>query len=174
MHYTSSITVFGIPLIHIAIGQAPGSRTVRGIAKGWIAIGDVAFGAVAIGGLAFGGLSLGGLSLGALAIGGASAGIWSIGGIAFGLFAVGGAAFGLVAAVGGLAIAIEYAIGGLAVASHANDEIARSFFASGAFFRYTDAVGQYFEWLIGAAVGIGALVWAFRRGNNGRDGAPSG
>jgi hypothetical protein len=98
-------------MVHIAIGPAPGSQTMRGIAKGWIAIGDVAFGAAAFGGVAIGGLSLGGLSLGALAIGGASVGIWSIGGVAIALFAFGGAALGLIAATGGLAIAIEYAIG---------------------------------------------------------------
>ena len=171
MHYRSSITLLGLPLVHIAIGRAPGSQAVRGIAKGWIAIGDVAFGAVAFGGLAVGALSVGGLSGGALAVGGASVGIWSIGGVAFALFAVGGAAFGLIGATGGLAIAIEYAIGGLAVASHANDDVARSYFASGGFFRYTDAVAQYFEWLVGAAVGIGALTWAFGRSKNERDGA---
>ena len=99
MHYRSSISLLGMPLVHIAIGPAPGSQTGRGVAKGWIAIGDVAFGAAAFGGLAVGGLSLGGLSVGALAVGGASVGIWSIGGLALALFAVGGAAFGLVAAV---------------------------------------------------------------------------
>jgi hypothetical protein len=174
MHYRSSITLLGLPLVHIAIGRAPGSQTIRGIAKGWIAIGDVAFGAVAFGGLAVGALSVGGLSVGVLGIAGAAAGIWSIGGVAFALFAVGGAAFGVVAATGGLAIAIDYAIGGLAFASHANDEVARNYFASGGFFRYTDSVGQYFEWLIGAAVGIGALTWAFARSKNERDGAPGG
>src|SRR5262245_34399978 len=138
MRYTSSVNLLGFPLVHIAIGPAPGSQATRGIAKGWIAIGDVAFGAVAVGGLAIGGLSLGGLSVGAFAIGGGAVGIWSIGGLAIALFAFGGAAFGLVAATGGLAVAIEYAIGGLAVASHANDEIARSYFESGHVFRYTD------------------------------------
>ena len=171
MHYRSSISLLGMPLVHIAIGPAPGSQTGRGVAKGWIAIGDVAFGAAAFGGLAVGGLSLGGLSVGALAVGGASVGIWSIGGLALALFAVGGAAFGLVAAVGGLAVAIEYAIGGLAVASHANDEIARNYFASGEFFRYTDSVRPYIDWVVGAAVGIGALAWAFGGGKNERDGA---
>ncbi len=173
MHYKSAITFLGIPLVHIAIGRAPGSQKVRGIAKGWIAIGDIAFGAAAFGGVAIGGLSLGGLSLGALAIGGAAVGVWSIGGVALALFAVGGAAFGLIAASGGLAIAIEYAIGGLAVASHANDETARDYFASGDLFRYTDSVRPYFEWLIAAAVGIAALIWAFGGGKNERDGAPS-
>jgi hypothetical protein len=172
MHYTSSVNLLGLPLVHIAIGPAPGSQATRGIAKGWIAIGDVAIGAVAIGGLALGGLSLGGLSVGALAIGGAAVGTWSIGGLAVAFFAFGGAAFGLIAATGGLAVAVEYAIGGLAVAAHANDEIAANYFSSGLFFRYTDTMKVYFEWLVGAAVAIWALTWAF--GRNKRDVSPRG
>ena len=77
MNYKSSIRLLGLPLVHVAIGPPEGSPGVRGIAKGWIAVGDIAFGiAFALGGLAVGGLSVGGLSVGVLAVGGLSIGSW--------------------------------------------------------------------------------------------------
>jgi hypothetical protein len=55
MNYKSSVTLLGLPLVHVAIGSPEGSPGVRGIAKGWIAVGDIAFGvAFALGGLASG------------------------------------------------------------------------------------------------------------------------
>lgn len=166
MQYQSSITLLGIPVVHVALGSGSGSG--RGVAKGWIAIGDVAIGAVALGGVAVGALSVGGISLGVLAIAGVSAGVWSLGGLALALFAVGGASFGLYAATGGLAIAAEYALGGVAVASHANDEAAQAYFSMGSFFRYADSLVPYSRWLLAIAVGVGALAWAFGRGTKER------
>jgi hypothetical protein len=73
VNYKSPISLFGLPLVHVAIGPPEGSPGVRGIAKGWIAVGDIAFGVVfALGGLAIGGLSVGGLSVGVLALAGLS------------------------------------------------------------------------------------------------------
>ncbi len=113
MNYKSSTRLLGLPLVHIATGS-PG---VRGIAKGWIAVGDIAFGIVfALGGLAVGALSVGGVSVGVLAVGGLSIGILAAGGLSIGISAVGGLA--LVAfAFGGGAIAVWAANRGLAVAN---------------------------------------------------------
>ena len=131
MNYKSSIRLLGLPLVHVAIGPPEGSSGVRGIAKGWIAIGDIAFGVVfALGGLAVGGVSVGGLSVGVLALAGLSAGIWSVGGLALGVFALGGGAIAVWAANGGLAVASEYSLGGVAIGSHANTDAARAYFES--------------------------------------------
>jgi hypothetical protein len=55
MHYKSSKTLLGLPLVHVAIGSPDGSRAGRGIAKGWVAVGDISFGIVlSVGGLAIG------------------------------------------------------------------------------------------------------------------------
>lgn len=59
--YKSSRTLFGLPLIHIRLGER-GLCTARGI----IAIGNCAVGALSIGGFSFGLVSVGGLSLGLL------------------------------------------------------------------------------------------------------------
>ena len=59
--YKSPQTFFGLPLIHIRLGER-GLCTARGI----IAIGNCAVGVLAIGGFSFGLVSVGGLSLGLL------------------------------------------------------------------------------------------------------------
>lgn len=136
MNYKSSASFLGLPLVHIAIGPSENKSAVRGIAKGWIAIGDIAFGVLfAMGGVALGGFCVGGLSAGILAIAGLSIGIWSIGGLALGVFAIGGGAIALWAAQGGLAVANEYALGGMAIGPNANNEIAQAYFDSSEFFR---------------------------------------
>ena len=99
--------LFGLPLIHVAIGPDPATGSMRGIAKGIIALGDVAVGVLALGGAAFGGVALGGFSLGLVSLGGAAVGI---------LLGMGGFATGYVA-IGGLAIGC-YAMGGLAIGAH--------------------------------------------------------
>jgi hypothetical protein len=89
--YKSSVHLFGLPLVHIAMSQQS-----RGVAKGIIAIGDVAFGLVfAMGGIAVGGISVGGGALGVIAVGGGAIGGVTIGGLAVGLLAFGGLAIGL-------------------------------------------------------------------------------
>lgn len=105
--WRTQAALFGLPLIHVAVGGDPAKGRMRGVAKGIIAIGDVAVGVLAIGGAAFGGITLGGFSLGLASIGGAAIGI---------LFGLGGLATGYVA-FGGLAIGY-YAMGGLALGAH--------------------------------------------------------
>lgn len=102
--YRTEATVWGLPLVSIAVGPKDGS--LRGVAKGIIAIGDAAVGVVAVGGAAFGVVAFGGLAVGALAVGGAAIGLAAFGGLAVGLLAFGGLAVG-VGAVGGLAIGIS-------------------------------------------------------------------
>lgn len=166
MHYKSSITPLGIPLLHIAI--RPGRGQALGVARGWIAIGDVAFGILfAIGGVAIGALGIGGVAVGGLAIAGASVGLWSVGGLALGIVAFGGAAIAVSGAVGGLAVAIGHAIGGLAVASHANDDVARAYFQTGGYLGLSDVTARLWDWLIAAVVGLVALVWMFREEKSG-------
>ena len=102
--YRSGAAVWGLPLVSVAVGPKDGS--LRGVAKGVIAIGDAAVGVVAVGGAAFGVVAVGGLSVGALAVGGAALGLAAFGGLAVGLVAFGGLAVGI-GAVGGLAIGIS-------------------------------------------------------------------
>jgi hypothetical protein len=104
--YRSSVSIAGLPLIHICTGLDPGTMRPK-VAKGVIAIGNIAIGAVAIAGLSCGIVTVGGGSIGLLfALGGAAIGAGlSIGGLAIGSFAVGGLAIGLYYAVGGVAFA---------------------------------------------------------------------
>ena len=153
MNYTSSMRLLGLPLIHVAIGAPEGSSAVRGIAKGWIAVGDIAFGVVfALGGLAIGGVSVGGLSVGVLALAGLAVGIWSVGGLALGVFALGGGALAAWAANGGLAVASEYALGGLAIGAKANSEAARTYFESSRFFSVGSLLARHSRWLLVLAI----------------------
>ena len=127
--YKSSRTLFGLPLVHIRLGDRG-----TGVAKGVLAIGNYAVGIFSIGGFSLGLVSIGGLSVGLLfslagwaiggiAVGGFSVGLLAIGGAAAGLFAMGGGAFGVYAAGGG-AFASEIAIGGSAHAPLAIGRIA--------------------------------------------------
>ena len=115
--YKSSRTIFGMPLVHIRLGNRG-----AGVARGFFAIGNVAVGVFALGGIAigaitFGGMSLGlllglgGLAFGGIAVGGLAVGLLALGGSAVGLFAVGGAAYGMYA-IGGGAWGSKVAIGG--------------------------------------------------------------
>lgn len=107
--YKSSMTIMGLPLIHVATGVDKDTGRVL-IARGIIAIGQIAFGLIAIGGIAVGLLTLGGLSLALLvALGGFAAG---------GYVAAGGFAIAGFLALGGFAISWNYAIGGMAIGPH--------------------------------------------------------
>jgi len=117
MDYRSRARLFGLPLIHVATGQAVDGRYRRGVAGGWIAIGDIAFGLLlAFGGIAIGGVSLGGLSVGLLGLGGAAVGLLALGALAIGWLAAGGGAIAWDTAAGGLAVAKHQVIGGAAIA----------------------------------------------------------
>jgi hypothetical protein len=116
--YRSKATLFGLPVIDIAIGPANGE--LRGKARGIIAIGDIASGGIAIGGLACGIVAVGGLAVGLFSIGGLALGLLTaIGGLAIGALAAGGGAVGLLANGGGAAGL--YAQGGGALGLHVRD-----------------------------------------------------
>jgi len=114
----SKATLWGLPLVSIAVGPDPDNDEKRGHARGIIAIGDIATGVLAIGGLARGGIAVGGLAIGVIALGGCALSVLlAIGGFAIGGIALGGGAVGIVAC-GGLAIGY-YACGGGAFGVHA-------------------------------------------------------
>ena len=126
--YKSTRTLFGLPLVHVRLGNCG-----VGVARGILAVGNVAVGVFTLGGFSLGLFSVGGLSFGllfalggwatgAVAIGGLAIGLLAFGGAAVGLFAMGGGAFGVYAAGGG-AIASEIAIGDSA---HAHLAIGRA------------------------------------------------
>lgn len=107
--YKSKTALFGMPLVHINLGQ--GFPLCK--AKGVIAIGNYARGLVAIGGLAVGLLAIGGVSLGLIALGGFVVGLLALGGIAVGAVALGAIAFGVVT-IGSIAFGV-YARGAIAM-----------------------------------------------------------
>lgn len=149
MDYRSKASLLGLPLVHVAVGAIRDGRPVRGIARGWIAIGDVAFGVLlSVGGIAFGGLAFGGMAIGVLSLGGLALGALAMGGGAVGYLAAGGAAFAVRAALGGLAVARDYALGGGAVARHANDATARGFFEEDLFADVVRTVMEHSEWML--------------------------
>ncbi len=92
--YRSAMTVFGLPLVHIASSRDPEGKKMR-TACGVIAIGDVAIGVVAIGGFSFGGITFGGIGVGLVSFGGAVLGLLTaFGGFGIGGFVVAGFAIG--------------------------------------------------------------------------------
>lgn len=138
IEYRSRWTFLGLPLLHVRLDP---TRQHIQPAVGWIAVGNWAYGILcAVGGVAVGGVSLGGVSLGLISVGGATVGLLATGGFALGAWAIGGFGIGIEvlggftaawqAAQGGVAIAREFALGGLAFAKHANDQIARDYFAT--------------------------------------------
>lgn len=112
--YKSRLTLFGLPLVHVAFSNHCGFYGKACVAKGIIAIGNIAVGVVSIGGIAAGAVSFGGLALGLLlALGGLAVGGVAFGGAAIGLLSLGGIALGRFA-IGGMAVASELAAGGAA------------------------------------------------------------
>lgn len=116
--YRSKATLFGLPLIDVALGPHEGEP--RGRAKGIIAVGDIATGVLALGGIARGVVSVGGMAVGLFSAGGLAVGLVSAtGGSAVGALAVGGMAIGGLATGGGAAGV--YAQGGAAFGLHVRD-----------------------------------------------------
>src|SRR5436190_10475131 len=114
--YRSKTEIFGLPLVHIAMGVDLRTGKKR-VAKGIIAIGDMAKGVFAFGGLAMGVFAFGGLSIGVISLGGFALGLVTFGGFALGLlFAYGGFAIAPIA-LGGMALGY-YAAGGAAYGVH--------------------------------------------------------
>lgn len=129
--YRSKAMLFGLPLLHIAIGANPATgrkRSAKGIIalgsapRGVIAFGDVAVGVVACGIISFGVVSASVVAVGVVALGSASVGLLlAVGGVAMAPVAMGGAAFGYYAS--GTIAAGMHAIG-----SGSSDPLAGKFF----------------------------------------------
>jgi hypothetical protein len=156
--YRSRLSLFGLPLIHVRIGDR--FDVVRGPVKAWIAIGSShAVGVIfASGGIAVAPLSFGGIAIGLLPFGAISMGVFSIGAISLGVWAYGGLAVGWQvfcgvgvawnAAMGGMAIAHDFADGRIAHAAQVNTEIAAQFFRQSLFFRCAKIVSDHGIWLM--------------------------
>ena len=155
--YRSRLELFGLPLVHIRIGDR--FAILKKPVKAWIAVGNAAIGGLfACGGLAIAPLSLGGLSVGILSLGGLSVGIFALGGIALGVWALfGGLTIGWQAvgcfavawnaAAGMFALAHDFALGQFAWAAQANNEIAREFLMPNLFRRAAEFINNHWLWL---------------------------
>ena len=154
--YRSHSSLFGLPLVHIRIGDR--FAILKKPVKAWIAVGNSAIGGLfACGGLAIAPLSIGGLSIGLLSFGGLAVGIVALGGIALGIWPLFGGlligwqafdgcfAIGWNAAVGMFALAHDFALGRFVLAAQANNEIARQFILPNLFFRCAEFVNRH--WL---------------------------
>ncbi len=156
--YRSSWSLFGLPLLHIRIGDR--FDVVRPPVKAWIAIGSsyaigviFAAGGIAVAPISFGGIGIGifsysGIALGIVASGPLCLGIWAYGALAIGWQISCGYGVAWNAAVGGVAIARDFALGGIAHAAQANTEIARQFFQQSLFFRIARVVSHFHLWMI--------------------------
>jgi RNA polymerase sigma factor (sigma-70 family) len=155
--YRSKLTLFGLPLVHIRIGDR--FSLLKKPVTAWIAVankavgGLFAFGAMAIaplsiGGLSIGFLSLGGLSIGIFALGAVALGVWALfGGLVIGWQAVGCFAFAWKAAAGDFALAHDFALGRIACAAQANNDIAKQFIEPNLFFRCAQFINQHWLWI---------------------------
>ncbi len=156
--FCSRAKLFGLPLVHIRIGDR--FAVLNKPVKAWIAVGHVAIGGlfafgaaaigpISIGGLSIGLLSLGGLGVGVVALGGIAAGIWPLfGGLVVGWQAFNGCfAIGWSAAVGAFACAHDFALGKFAMAAQANNEIARQFIFPSPLFRCAEFIMRHWHWL---------------------------
>ena len=116
--YRSKATLFGLPVIDVAVGPKDGE--LRGHAKGIIAIGDIATGGIALGGIARGVVAVGGFAVGLFALGGAGVGLLcGCGGFGVGGLASGGGSVGICAS-GGFAAGVV-AQGGAALGLYTRD-----------------------------------------------------
>ena len=154
--YRSRFRLFGLPLVHICIGDR--FDVLKKPVTAWIAVGNhavgglFAFGAIAvapfsIGLCAVGVFPFGAIALGLLALGGFSLGVWTFGVLAIGRQAFGCCAVAWNAAVGGISLAHDFALGGIAHAAQANNAIAREFIAPNPFFHCSQIILRYCVWL---------------------------
>ena len=156
--YRSRWCLFGLPLIHVRLGDR--FDVLRGPVKAWIAIGSshavgvifasggIAIAPVSFGGIAIGLLPFGAIGVGLISLGAISLGVWSFGPLAVGWQACGGGAIAWNAAMGGLAFAHDFALGGIAHAAQANTEITAQFFRQNLFFRCSMWVLNHGVWLM--------------------------
>ena len=112
IRYTSTTSLFGIPLVAVATGPSLDGEERFGHARGIVAVGDNATGLVAVGAVARGFFAFGAVSIGAVSSGGVALGALACGGLALGAVAIGGLAAGIVA-VGGVAAGALEAAGGV-------------------------------------------------------------
>ena len=156
--YRSSLTLLGLPLVHIRVGDrfamlrppvkawiAVGARAIGGLfAMGTLAIAPLSLGAMSVGILSIGGLALGGCVLGGIAVG-----VWGLfGGMIIGWQAFGGClTFAWNAAAGDFALAHGFAQGEYAVAAQANTELARQVIEANPFLRWSQAVNRHWLWI---------------------------
>jgi RNA polymerase sigma factor (sigma-70 family) len=157
LEYHSRAELFGLPLIHVRIGDR--FAVLKKPVKAWIAIGNSAIGVLfAFGGMAIAPLSVGGLSIGVLSFGGLGVGVFALGGVALGVWPLfGGLAIGWQAAgcfaiawkaaAGDFALAHDFALGRIARAAQANNEVARQFIESNWFFHCVQFINQHWIWL---------------------------
>jgi hypothetical protein len=154
--YRSRFGLFGLPAIHICIGDR--FDVLKKPVTAWIAVGNfavgglLAFGGIAVapfsvGLCAVGVLPFGALALGLLVLGGFGLGVWT-----FGVLAIGWQAFGCCAvawntAFGGVALAHDFALGGIAHATQVNNAVARQVVGSNLFFHCSQIIVRYCVWL---------------------------
>jgi tRNA A-37 threonylcarbamoyl transferase component Bud32 len=161
--YRSKATLWGLPLLHVALGVDPQTGQER-VAKGIIAIGGRAQGVVAFGGVAMGGLAFGGMAIGVFAFGGGAIGIVSFGGGAIALLAAfGGGAIAPIALGGG---AIGYlAFGGRGAGAHVWDAATKDPVARQFFLPWAKALMANMQWLTAIfitfiiGIGVGVPLW---------------
>ena len=156
--YRSQSTLFGLPLVHIRIGDR--FAVLKKPVKAWVAVGHSAVGGlfacgaraiapVSVGGLSLGVLSFGGLAVGGVALGGIALGVWPLfGGLMAGWQAFDGCfAIAWSAAVGEFALAHDFALGHFVLAAQANNEVARQFIEPNLFFRCARLINHHWLWL---------------------------
>lgn len=156
--YRSRWSWFGLPLLHVRIGDR--FDILRPPVKAWIAIGGshaigviFAAGGIAVAPVCFGGIGLGlvsysGIALGIYSFGPVCLGIWAFGALALGWQVCCGCGLAWNAATGGVVIAHDFALGGIAHAAQANTEIARQFIQHALFFRFSQFISHYELWMI--------------------------
>ncbi len=151
--YRSRASLFGVPLIHVRIGDR--YDVIRPPVKAWIAIGSsysiglifasggLAIAPISFGGIAIGLFSFGAISMGMLVIGAFGVGVWATGGIVVGWQVAGGLALAWDAAMGGVGFAQNFALGPIVHALQTNTEAAKQFFQSNWFFQFAQKISNH-------------------------------
>jgi len=154
--YRSQSNLFGLPLVHIRLGDR--FDVLKRPVTAWIAVGThavggfFAFGSIAIapcsiGLCAVGLFPFGAVAFGLLTLGGFGVGVWTLGVMAVGWQAAGCCALAWNAAMGGVALAHDFALGGIAHAAQANNDIAGQFIRPNLFFHCSQILFRYVAWL---------------------------
>jgi RNA polymerase sigma factor (sigma-70 family) len=154
--YRSRFSLFGLPAVHICIGDR--FDALKKPVTAWFAVGNFALGGlfafggvavapISIGLCAVGLLPFGAIALGLLVVGGFGVGVWSFGVMAVGWQAFGCCAVAWNAASGGVALAHDFALGGIAHAAQFNNAIAGQVIGPNLFFRFSQSIVRYVIWL---------------------------